>query len=1162
MTTLLRTFGPSRWIGLLLCAALAAGCGKSGGGTTQSSVFTVHYHRALADYDGWTVSVVSGAVETTAASSGRDGFGAMYALTVAPGASKLAFTFRNGTEIAPTEPISVDLSGGANQAYTFAGWGKAIPRALPAVPGTDQVAVYYLRADGAYSGWGLHTWGDVARETAWSAPLQPKGVDPDLGAGFVIDVKPGGDQVNVIAHQGDLKDPGPDMGWKRSELGDIVFLTSGSATLTAVPRAVGGPEIAGASAHLVSRDTLVWKIADPAATTFELRHSPTAAVAATATDVVGGAVIPLVPSASALDPALAARMPHLAKPGWRVFGVAAADLPGVEEALKEQLVAVARRGDGSFVAATQVQTAFALDDLYAFDGPLGVAFAAGAPTLRLWAPTARSVRVRVLDAGRAEVARVDLVPGTSGVWSYAGPTSWSGLYYVYDVTAYHPLTGRIETMEVTDPYAVSLGTNGWAAQLVDLADPALRPAGWDALVKPPLDAPEDVVIYEGHLRDFSATDATVPAALRGKYGAFTAAAGNSAGRAHLAALAAAGLTHVHLLPVFDFSSVNEDPAARVDLDQPFADLCAKNAQVPTAYCGEFAGRTIAEALASLPGDSTRQQEIAGYMKGLDAFNWGYDPFHYGAPEGSYASAADGAAKVLEFREMVKGLSDLGLRVVMDVVYNHTSASGLAPASVLDKVVPGYYHRLNPETGYVETSSCCANTASEHRMMERLMVDTAVRWARDYKVDGFRFDLMGLHLKSNMLVVRDALAALTPAADGVDGSRIYLYGEGWSIGEMAGNARGVAATQVAMAGTGIGTFNDRLRDAVRGGGPFDTGAAPSFDLRRKQGFANGQFLDPNELATATDADRTALAQAVDRIKIGMAGNLATFRLVTASGGASAGANVAYNGQPTGYTRDPQEAITYVSAHDNQTLWDIQQYKLPAGLATADRVRAHELAMDVVALGQGIPFFHMGDDLLRSKSMERDSYDSGDWFNRVDWSGQVNGWRSGLPSAAKDQGNWPLVTTIFADPTTLPGPDAIASAAAHFQELLRIRKSSPLFRLRTGADVMTRVDFLNGGPAQVPGVIVMTITDGTCAGVDLDPAREAVVVIVNADRVAHDLTVPGAAGSALHPVLAASADPVVRTAAVTGETFTVPARTTAVFEKPQVGAQGAGLPCNTR
>jgi pullulanase-type alpha-1,6-glucosidase len=823
---------------------------------------------------------------------------------------------------------------------------------------------------------------------------------------------------------------------------------------------------------------------------------------------------------------------------------------------------VARKADQTVAKATQVQTARALDDLYAYDGPLGVGFdAGGAPTFRLWAPTAQSVKLHVYDAVKAEVAAATLAQVEPAVWTHVGPASWKGNYYQYELVAYHPATGRVETLVTTDPYAASLSTNGLHAQVVDLSDAALKPPAWDALAKPALGAPEDIVVYEGHVRDFSAGDLTVPAARRGKYLGFVTDAGaaQSDGLAHLAALASAGLTHLHLLPAFDFATVDEDPLNRVDVDQPFSRLCSLNAAVPPATCAQFGAGAIREALAGYPGDSDQQQVIASYMRSLDSFNWGYDPVHFGVPEGSYASDAEGTARILEFRRMVQGLAAVGLRVVMDVVYNHTNAAGVGPKSVLDKVVPWYYHRLHPETGYVESSSCCANTASEHHMMEKLMVDLSVRWARDYKVDGFRFDLMGLHMKSNVEKVLAALQALTPAADGVDGSAIYVYGEGWDMGEMARNARGVNATQGNMAGTGIGTFNDRIRDGVRGGGPFDGGAA----LKANQGFATGLFVDPNDAATALPADRDKLNQLADWIKIGMAGNLKFFRLVTYNDSTTYGGAIGYGGQGVGYAEDPQEVANYVSAHDNEVLWDIAQYKLPATRTTAERVRMHDLALDLVLLGQGVPFVHMGDDLLRSKSMDKNSYDSGDWFNRVDWTGAESGWRSGLPGF-DSRGNWTVIAPLLANALIAPGPADIAAASAHFREMLRIRKSSPLFRLRAKADVLARVDFTNFGSTQVPGVIAMTITDGACAGADLDAARDAIAVIANADVVPHGMAVTGASGFTLHSLQQASADAVVRGASFDAgtSTFTVPARTTAVFEQLQAGAQGAGLPCNTR
>jgi pullulanase/glycogen debranching enzyme len=173
---------------------------------------------------------------------------------------------------------------------------------------------------------------------------------------------------------------------------------------------------------------------------------------------------------------------------------------------------------------------------------------------------------------------------------------------------------------------------------------------------------------------------------------------------------------------------------------------------------------------------------------VDGFNWCYDPFHYTTPEGSYSTNPDGVTRIFEFRRMVQALRRIDLRVVMDVVYNHTTAGGQAQKSVLDKVVPGYYHRLD-ENGAIETSTCCSNTATEHDMMEKLMTDSLVVWARDYQIDGFRFDLMGHHMKHNMLKAQEVLEKLTLEEDGVDGSKIYLYGEGWNFGEVADNARG-------------------------------------------------------------------------------------------------------------------------------------------------------------------------------------------------------------------------------------------------------------------------------------------------------------------------------------------------------------------------------------
>lgn len=526
----------------------------------------------------------------------------------------------------------------------------------------------------------------------------------------------------------------------------------------------------------------------------------------------------------------------------------------------------------------------------------------------------------------------------------------------------------------------------------------------------------------------------------------------------------------------------------------------------------------------------------------DGFNWGYDPWHYTVPEGSYAAQPDGAARVKEFREMVQALGRIGLRVVMDVVYNHTSASGQNERSVLDRIVPGYYHRYNAD-GDIERSTCCENTASEHRMMEKLLVDSAVTWARHYKVDGFRFDLMGHHMKRNMLKLRAALDALTPQNAGVDGSKVYIYGEGWNFGEVANGARGENAIQRNMAGTGIGTFNDRLRDGARGGGPFSG--------LQEQGFLTGLWSDPNGTNQGSpEEQRNRLLQEMDWIRVGIAGNLAGYSFQDRFGNVVRGDQIDYNGQPAGYTADPQEVINYVEAHDNETLFDAIQLKAAAGASMADRVRMQNLGLSLLAYGQGIPFFHAGAELLRSKSLDRNSYDSGDWFNKIDFSYQANNWGVGLPPARDNQGNWPVMAPLLANPALKPAPANIQRSLTHMWEALAIRRSSPLFRLRTAEAVQQRLRFYNTGPGQVPGVIAFTMADDDGS---VDHFFKLVAVVVNAQDEAVSLAVPQLAGHPLrlHPFHLFSTDPVVKTARFTSATgtFNVPARTAAVFVVPR-------------
>ncbi len=860
-----------------------------------------------------------------------------------------------------------------------------------------------------------------------------------------------------------------------------------------------------AQAHWVTRDTIAWKAA--AGSTVTLHASPTGALVLGNGGVTGGTDLALTEDPAGLPAPVLEAFPHLA--GFSAFKLAATPAE-VAELLKGQLAVSAKDAGGALLDATALQLPGVLDDLYTYAGALGPTFARRVPTLRLWAPTARSVKLHLF-SDSSPTATETVLPMTvsaPGVWAITGDASWTGRYYLYEVEVFVRATGRVEHNLVTDPYSVSLARNSARSQLVDLSSRALKPAGWDDLEKPRLRAPEDITLYELHVRDFSAGDLTVSAAERGTFKAMTRLGSN--GMRHLAALSFAGLTHVHLLPSFDIATIDEDKSTWLSP-------------------GDLSGYAP---------DSDQQQAAVMAVAGRDGFNWGYDPWHYTVPEGSYSTDPDGPTRILEFRQAVQSLARVGLRTVMDVVYNHTNAAGQASHSVLDGIVPGYYHRLDLD-GNVETSSCCANTASEHAMMEKLMIDSVLTWATQYKIDGFRFDLMGHHMKRNMVKLRAALDALTRDRDGVDGKKIYVYGEAWNFGEVANNARGVNAVQANMAGTGIGSFNDRIRDGARGGGPF-SGV-------QEQGFLTGLFTDPNATDQGTaEAQRSRLLLEEDWIRCGMAGGLASYVIVDRTGASVPCSQVDYNGQHTGYTADPQEIINYVEAHDNETLWDALEYKLPVPLSMAERVRVQNLGMSLLAFSQGIPFFHAGVELLRSKSGDRNSYDSGDWFNRLDFTYQANNWGVGLPPSRDNAGNWSLLRPLLANPALRPGPGEIGGAFTHLLEVLAIRRSTPLLRLRTAAEINAKVEFLNGGPGQVPGLIAMVVRDDAAED---DDEHDLVAVLINAAPGPQSLAAPVLAGRRLrlHPVHLMSPDAVARTAAfdrATG-TFTIPGRTAVVF-----------------
>ncbi|MFP5355222.1 MAG: pullulanase-type alpha-1,6-glucosidase [Gemmatimonadota bacterium] len=866
---------------------------------------------------------------------------------------------------------------------------------------------------------------------------------------------------------------------------------------------------ATARAYWLSRRRLQWPGA-PADGRYAIYRSSGATLQLSLGAAVEGADarIPLARDDSPLPRAIAERFRFVGA-GARLALPAAAqrDLP---QLLREQLVLVREDAERRVLAATAIQLPGALDDRYSAAATvrdLGVTLAAhGANGARvaLWAPTARAVSVCVYPRATGDSASVHplALDAATGIWLGRLAGDLRGAGYLYLVELFVPGAGLVRN-RVTDPYSVALTANSQRSVFLSLDDPRTQPEGWARSPRPaPLAAATDLAVYELHVRDFSAQDTTVRPAWRGKYLAFTEA--QSAGMRHLRALQSAGITDVHLLPVYDLSTV------------------------PEVGC-------IVPDIPSAAPNSELQQAAVSAVRERDCFNWGYDPFHYTAPEGSYATDAnDAAARIREFRAMVQALHAAGLRAGMDVVYNHTFASGQDPRSVLDRIVPGYYHRLDAE-GRVARSTCCENTATEYVMMAKLMVESAATWVRHYRIDSFRFDLMGHQ-------PRAAMERLQRAVNAAAGRHVPLIGEGWDFGEVANGARFVQASQRSLGGSGIATFSDRARDALRGGGCCDGGEA----LVANQGLLNGLHYAPNAANAGRDR-RAELLRAADMARIGLAGTLASFELTGADGVRRPLARFDYAGQPAGYAQEPGEVVNYVENHDNLTLFDLHALRLPRGTTREQRARSQVLGVAFTAMSQGVAYLHAGVEILRSKSLDRDSFDSGDWFNRLDWSLTTNGFGAGLPPAHRNRDDWPVMRPVLADTSIAPTPAEIRWARDATLDLLRIRSSSTLFRLRTAADVRARLHFRNVGPAQDPVVIVGHIDGAGYAGARF---RE-LLYFLNVAGEERTLDIPEEAGKAyvLHPVHRApnAAD---RTAAqarvdVAAGRFIIPPRTAVVF-----------------
>lgn len=1101
----------------------------------------IHYHRPDNNYANWnlypffaTTDPTGDFCNTDDYVAGYDTYGAYYDVGVDPSKSngQLGFIIHDCNIKDPGPDMHLQINQ-HNEAWVLSGNATVFltqPTTEytqePAIP-PNKARIHYFRPDANYASWTVYAFNDTTEDTGNfnGGPVFVTGYDT-YGAFFDVGLKPNPHDLGFIVHNisTGTKDPGPDMHLDVSHFAEAWVISGDSTVFISRPSEA---QLLNAvffkqQAFWIDRATVAIQSQYlQSGWTYFLSSDPTANLQLTTTGITGGSSIPLTAGGN-FTPRELSRFPQLS--GYAVLHLSStADVSVLQAFLRGELALSALGSDGALKYATGVQTAGILDDLFYYPGRLGVVFHHSHDwddfsrrgdeddadvMVKVWAPTAQLMQLELFNAANDSApAAVIPMQESDGVWTAAGDERWRGKYYLLDLKVYVPSQHAIVENFVTDPYSVDLALNGLKSRITDLESDETTPPGWEGDRAPRLASTNDLSIYELHIRDFSENDFSVPSQLRGTYLAFADPRSN--GMKHLDVLADAGLKAVHLMPSFHFASINEDKTTWLTTPD----------------------------LSIYPPDGTQQQAAVAAIQNSDGFNWGYDPVHYFAPEGGYAVNPDN--RVREYRSMVQGLHRAGLRVIQDVVFNHASASGEGPNSVLDEVVPGYYHRLDAD-GNQENGSCCPDTASEHRMMEKLMIDATVLNAKEYKIDGFRFDLMSFHFVSNMQHIQQALRQLTPEKDGVDGSKIYLYGEGFDFGEVANDALGVNASQANLFGNGIGTFNDRIRDGIRGGSPFTD--------ERVQGFATGLFTASSNFTNQSQLPNNQLStllEETDWIEVGLAGNLRNWTFTDHTGSVVTGAQVNYNGQPAGYTASPVEAINYCSVHDNQTLFDAVQLKSSPADGVENRERRQLLAMSVIALGQGVPFFLAGDDLLRSKDMDTNSYNSGDWFNKLDFTYQSDNWGTGLPIASQNQSNWPIMQPLLANLALKPTAANIAHSRDGFRELLEIRGSSGLFRMHTLAEVQANLHFLNAGPSQTPGVIVMKLDSN---GGDYGRYRHIVVVFnAGSNQVKFQNETLKGMKLHLHPVQMKSTDPVVGQSsfdATTG-TASLPALTTVVF-----------------
>ncbi len=533
-------------------------------------------------------------------------------------------------------------------------------------------------------------------------------------------------------------------------------------------------------------------------------------------------------------------------------------------------VSIAGYGEKTVIPAGIFDSKYFADN-YHYDGKdLGATVSGDSTVFKLWAPTAQKVVLNLFSAGNGVDAykQVELTRGEKGVWSHTEQCG-HGTYYTYSVTT------SVGTQEAVDPYAKAAGVNGKRGMVVDLS--LTNPDGWgeDASLKS-VSSYSEAIIWEIHVRDFS--NKISSSQYKGKYLAFTENGlvnehGQPIGVDYLKNL---GITHVHLLPVYDYASVDEA--------------------------------------------SSEPQ-----------FNWGYDPANYNVPEGSYSTDPyNGEVRIKEFKEMVMALHKAGIGVIMDVVYNHTYDAN----SSFNKIVPYYYYRYTASGANSSASGCGNDTASERYMYGKFMVESTSYWMDEYNLDGFRFDLMGLHDLATMQEVESAVHTINPNA--------LIYGEGWNMGSTidgSAQANQGQISNIKPTGNAIGAiavFNDVMRDGLKG----------SVFEKTAKGYINGA---PNSA------------------------NLAKI-IFSMKGGVGVG---------HGWSVENSMVVNYMSAHDNNTLWDKLLLSNP-NASDAERAAMNRLGAAIILASKGMPFWQAGEEMLRTKGGDENSYMSSDEVNNVDWS----------------------------------------------------------------------------------------------------------------------------------------------------------------------------------